>query len=99
MDDSSNTSIGDLNNKGSSALGHTISTTAPQEPLKTTIIEQPITQLRKPYVPQDGDHLIKAGVARATIAASKESPEGTVEGNYAKDHQHQTVLISLIPYP
>lgn len=67
-----------------------------QEPFKTNIKEQPVTQERKPFAPQKGDSLTNAGTPRATIAASEESPNGTTEGNYAKDHQHQTVLLCFL---
>ena len=90
--DGSDAKVGD-------ALGHFINGVAPQEPFKTVIRGQPVTHERKPYVPQEGDRLINAGSARATIAASKESPNGTTDGNYAKDHQHQTVITSFFPEP
>ncbi|MCJ1408245.1 hypothetical protein MMC19_002319 [Ptychographa xylographoides] len=57
---------------------------------KTSIPQQPITEIRQPYVPKDGDPLLDAGTARATIAASKESPNGTP--GWAETHQHQTVV-------
>ena len=57
----------------------------------TAIKEQPVTEQRKPYTPAYGDNLIDAGTARANIAASRESPNGTMEDDYAKTHQHQTV--------
>ena len=75
-------------------VGHLTDDVPPQAPFKTDIKEQPVTQERKPYAPQTGDRLTNAGTARATIAASQESPNGTTEGNYARDHQHQTVLTS-----
>ena len=58
---------------------------------KTDIPEQPVTQKRQPYIPSAEDHLTDLGVARATIAASKEHPNGTTEDDYARRHQHQTV--------
>ena len=58
---------------------------------KTEIPEQPVTQQRQPYIPSAEDHLTDLGVARATIAASKEHPNGTTEDDYAQRHQHQTV--------
>ena len=62
-----------------------------QKPYKVAIRQQPVTELRKPYVPKEGDVLQDSGTARANIAASKESPNGTTEGDYAGRHQHQTV--------
>ncbi|MCJ1433364.1 hypothetical protein MMC27_002724 [Xylographa pallens] len=58
--------------------------------IKTFIIEQPVTIQRLPYVPKDGDLLVDAGTARATIAASRESPNGTP--GYAEKHQNKTVV-------
>ena len=67
---------------------------------KTEIPEQPVTQERQPYIPSAEDRLTDLGVARATIAASKEHPNGTTEDEYAQRHQHQTVSKSLaICYP
>ncbi|TKA72184.1 hypothetical protein B0A49_02891 [Cryomyces minteri] len=62
------------------------------KPYSTSIVEVPITCERKPYIPQEHDALIDAGTARATIAPSKESPNGTTEGDWAKNHSHQTVV-------
>ena len=64
-----------------------------QKPYKVAIRQQPVTELRKPYVPTEGDALKDSGTARANIAASKESPNGTTEGDYAGRHQNQTVCL------
>ena len=64
--------------------------------IKTYIIEQPVTIQRLPYVPSDGDLLVDAGTARATIAASKESPNGTP--GYAEKHQNKTVCKLISPH-
>ena len=64
--------------------------------IKTFIIEQPVTIQRLPYVPKDGDLLVDAGTARATIAASRESPNGTP--GYAEKHQNKTVNTPNPPY-
>lgn len=61
----------------------------------TSIKEQPVTEQRKPYITQDGDQLRDPGTARANIAASRESPNGTTENDWAKTHQDQTVPPSL----
>ncbi|KAK5100238.1 hypothetical protein LTR70_001774 [Exophiala xenobiotica] len=52
----------------------------------------PVTELRKPFQPIDGDAFKDAATARATIAASREHPNGTTEGGYAARHQHRTVM-------
>ncbi len=84
-------------NSGDDVLGHFTNGIQPQARFKTTINEQPVTQERRPYAPQKGGLLTNAGTARATIAASQESPNGTTDGNYARDHQHQTVLNASLP--
>lgn len=65
-----------------------------EKPYSVAIRQQPITQQRKPYVPSKDGRLHDAGTARATIAASAESPNGTQDRNYTRDHQHQTVRSS-----
>lgn len=96
MDGNRETSSDDSDLKVSNVIEHSINGNSAQEPFKTNIQEQPVTQERKPFAPQKGDRLANAGTPRATIAASEERPNGTTEGNYAKDHQHQTVLNSLL---
>ena len=58
-------------------------------PYLTYIAEQPVTEQHIPYIPKDGDRLIDAGTPRATIAPSKEMPNGSVD--WARTHQHKTV--------
>ena len=60
----------------------------------THIVEQPVTEQRVPYIPHDGDLLVNAGTPRATIAPSKEMPNGSVE--WANTHQHKTVGASFV---
>lgn len=96
MDGNRETSSDDFDLKVNNVVEHSMNGISAQEPFKTNIKEQPITQERKPFAPQKGDRLTNAGTPRATIAASEERPNGTTEGNYAKDHQHQTVLNSLL---
>lgn len=96
MDGNYETSSADSDFKVANVVEHSTNGIAAQEPFKTNIKEQPVTQERKPYASQKGDRLTNAGTSRATIAASQESPNGTTEGNYAKDHQHQTVMTSLL---
>ncbi len=63
----------------------------PKQPYTISIKQQPITVEHEPYVPKPGDELIDAGTARATLAVSKENPNGTVENDYAAKNQHLTV--------
>ncbi|MCJ1381116.1 hypothetical protein MMC17_004225 [Xylographa soralifera] len=77
-------------NSVSSEASHVKRPQSKGTPIKTFIIEQPVTIQRLPYVPKDGDLLVDAGTARATIAASKESPNGTP--GYAEKHQNKTVV-------
>jgi len=63
-----------------------------QKPFLTVLPQQPVTELRKPFQPIEGDALQDAGTARATIAASREHPNGTTEGGYAARHQDRTVM-------
>ncbi|TID27543.1 Caleosin domain-containing protein [Venturia nashicola] len=72
--------------------------TVPQTKEIDLIPEAPVTVKRKSYIPGPNDLLTDAGAPRATIAASKESPNGTVEGGWAANHQHQTVLQQHVSY-
>ena len=65
-----------------------------QKPFKTAIGEQPVTQERMPFLPPPASVLQNAGTARATLAASREKPEGTTDDGYAGTHQNQTVIFS-----
>ncbi|KAF2489485.1 Caleosin-domain-containing protein [Lophium mytilinum] len=59
----------------------------------TSLPTVPITLKRPPYIPTPhSSALTNAGVARANIAASAESPNGTTTNNWAGRHAHQTVL-------
>lgn len=80
-------------------LGNAIHDYPTGNPYSTAIRQQPITQQRKPYVPSRDSRLHDAGTARATIAASAESPNGTQERNYTRDHQHQTVRSAPLVLP
>lgn len=62
-----------------------------QKSFKTAIAEQPVTEERKPFLPPPESVLQDAGTARATLAASREKPNGTTEDGYADTHQNQTV--------
>ncbi|TLD10914.1 hypothetical protein PgNI_05284 [Pyricularia grisea] len=63
-----------------------------QPAIVTSIPEVPITEARKPWQPEDEDRLPHPGVGRANIAATYDRPEGTTDGDYAKNHSDQTVL-------
>ena len=63
------------------------------KPYKVFVSSIPLTEKRKPYVPEAEDELIDAGTARATVAASRESPNGTQKDNWAKRHQDVTVRL------
>ncbi|KAL7899333.1 Caleosin related domain-containing protein [Trichoderma sp. TUCIM 5745] len=53
----------------------------------------PVTVQRKPFLqPEDDVKLSHTGTPRANIAATYEHPKGTQEGNWAREHQDQTVL-------
>ncbi|KAI9696316.1 MAG: hypothetical protein M1820_008158 [Bogoriella megaspora] len=62
------------------------------KPYATAISEQPVTFQRQPYIPQPNDPLLDSGTARATLAPSVQSPHGTTEGDWARKHQHYTVV-------
>ncbi|KAI4248850.1 MAG: hypothetical protein L6R40_000862 [Gallowayella cf. fulva] len=70
----------------------------PRKPYITAIKQQPITVSHKPYTPKPFDRLHDAGTARATVAVSNESPNGTTEDGYALKHQHQTVVQQHVAY-
>jgi len=69
-----------------------------EKPFKTTISEQPVTDERKPYLPPPDSVLTNPGTARATIAVSREKPNGTTEDDWAATHQHQTVVQQHVDY-
>jgi hypothetical protein len=70
-----------------------ISDFPPGKQYSIAIKEVPVTVERLPYYPKDGDRLQDPGTARANIAASNESPNGTSQDDWAQNHQHQTVGI------
>lgn len=63
-----------------------------EKPWLTSIPEQPQTEQRKPFIGHKDERLSNAGTARAVIAASRESPNGTTEDDYAARHEQQTVV-------
>ena len=62
----------------------------------TSLPNYPVTALRKPFKPTDNSPLTDAGTARANYAPTVESPNGTTENNYAKEHAHETVSLFLL---
>ena len=86
-----------INGNGSSSEATTVAgslddLTITQEPFKTAIAEQPVTKERIPFIPPPESVLQNAGTARATLAASREKPNGTTDNGYADSHQNQTVF-------
>lgn len=67
---------------------------AVQKPFVTCISQQSVTELRKPWLPSGQTILQNAGTARATLAASRECPNGSP--TYAASRQHQTVCASTV---
>lgn len=63
-----------------------------QQEFATYIEEYPTTVERQPFMPSAKDALQNAGTARANIAASKEHPSGTTEGQWSARHKDMTVM-------
>ena len=76
-----------------SLLKDQISDFPPGKQYNIAISEVPVTVERLPYHPKEGDRLQDPGTARANIAASNESPNGTLQDNWAEKHKHQTVRL------
>ncbi|KAB2103290.1 hypothetical protein AG0111_0g8571 [Alternaria gaisen] len=55
-----------------------------------SIPDVPITEQRKPFVNSESSKLQHTGTARANVASSAESPDGTP--GWKEKHSHQTVL-------
>lgn len=68
----------------------------PEKPYAVAIPTVPVTFERVPYVPRPSDPLVDPGSARANVAASVESPNGT-EG-WAEKHQSKTVVQQHVLY-
>ena len=92
------TATGD-SNALSALLKDQISHFPPGKQYNIAISEVPVTVERLSYYPKEGDRLQDAGTARANIAASNESPDGTSQDNWAQDHKHQTVCPVLLRLP
>lgn len=82
----------EMQKRGNNLVGKTNIENEPvDKPYCNSIAEAPITEQRKSFVPSSQDILVDPGTPRATLAASKESPNGTIEGDWAAKHQNQTV--------
>ncbi|KAI9818945.1 MAG: hypothetical protein M1832_004113 [Thelocarpon impressellum] len=68
------------------------------EPYITGISEYPVTIERKVFVPSRDSLLCDPGTARATYAPTTEKPYGTTEDDWARKHQHQTVVVQHTEY-
>ena len=80
--------------EAATVAGSPVGLTITQKPFKTAIAEQPVTKERIPFLPPPDSVLQNAGTARATLAASREKPNGTTSNGYAGTHQNQTVCPS-----
>ncbi|PBP28437.1 caleosin domain containing protein [Diplocarpon rosae] len=70
-----------------------------EEGFDVSIKELPVTEQRRPFILQQGDHRLKdPGTARANIAASVEEPNGTQKGDWARKNKGQTVLQQHLSY-
>lgn len=83
-----------LQQQGHELVGRAIESYPAGKSYATGIDEVPITLERSPYIPGDHDPLLDPGTARATMAASKEAPNGTVHGGWTKNHQDKTVSLA-----
>jgi hypothetical protein len=81
-----------------SVIKDQISSFPPGKQYTVAINQVPVTVERLPYYPKEGDRLQDPGTARANIAASNESPNGTTQDNWARHHQHQTVCLIMLKY-
>ena len=75
-------------------VGNSISNFPPDKSYSIAIKEVPVTAERLPNYPKEGDRLQDPGTARANVAPSNESPNGTTEDDWARNHRHQTVSLS-----
>lgn len=87
-----------LQQQGHELVGRAIESYPAGKSYATGIDEVPITLERSPYIPGHHDPLLDPGTARATMAASNEAPNGTVEGGWTKNHQDKTVVQQHVAY-
>lgn len=80
-----------LQQQGYELVGRAIEAYPPGKSYATGIEEAPLTLEHSPYIPGDNEPLLDPGTARATAAASKEAPNGTVDGGWTRKHQDKTV--------
>lgn len=70
-----------------------LSNNMPEDVLVRSIRSVPVTEERRPFVNSSSNATLEhAGTARANLAPSAESLEGTTRDSWAKRHSHQTVL-------
>jgi peroxygenase len=60
--------------------------------ITSSIPSVPVTSKRTPFTNPKDRPLPNAGEPRANLAPSVQSPHGTTENDWAKEHSHQTVL-------
>ncbi|OJD36787.1 caleosin domain-containing protein [Diplodia corticola] len=84
--------------QGYELVGRAIDAYPPGKSYATGIDEAPVTLERTPYIPGDNEPLLDPGTARATIAASREAPNGTVDAGWTRKHQDKTVLQQHLQY-
>ncbi|GAB7346761.1 hypothetical protein MBLNU459_g1865t1 [Dothideomycetes sp. NU459] len=70
----------------------------PEKPYSIALKSVPVTVERLPYYFKEGDRLQDAGTARSNTAPSIEHPHGTTQDDWAKRHQHQTVVQQHVVY-
>lgn len=87
-----------LQQQGYELVGRAIEAYPPGKSYATGIEEAPLTLEHSPYIPGDNEPLLDPGTARATTAASKEAPNGTVDGGWTRKHQDKTVLQQHVQY-
>ncbi|KAL6710508.1 hypothetical protein ACN47E_008556 [Coniothyrium glycines] len=58
----------------------------------TSVPGAPVTEERKPFIAAPGSKLKYPSIARANLAATLDKPHGTTTDDWAKKHEHQTVL-------
>ncbi|TKA62805.1 hypothetical protein B0A55_11249 [Friedmanniomyces simplex] len=72
--------------------GREITQYPPDKPYSVSVATCPLTLERLPYIPTPNSPLLDPGTARATLAPSAESPNGTLQADWAERHRHLTVV-------
>ncbi|KAH8627328.1 hypothetical protein IG631_17096 [Alternaria alternata] len=78
------------NRNMSEIMRHSERLTNEDDGVVASIPDVPITEQRKPFVNSESSKLQHTGTARANVAPSVESPDGTP--GWKEKHSHQTVL-------